>query len=508
LIIRYQDLALNNPGAEQRQLILDTVRLMMTPCLYAALTTIAGFGSLLLCDLLPVKAFGWMMIAGIIVSMGITFLLFPAALMLVHKKYPRARRAKRRSRYSLTSFLAGFTGTYGKTILVSSGIIFGISLFGISRLVVENSFINYFKDTTEIYQGLKVIDQKLGGTSPLDVIIEVDEPETSSQVPAPGTNAKGEGEFEEFDEFKSAKDDERYWFTADKMARITRIHDYLDSLPETGKVVSLATMLKIAEDFNKGQPLDNFQLALLYGELPDKFRTMVLKPYVSVGHNQVRFAIRVRDSDQSLRRDELLKKIKYDLIHKLGLREDHVHLTGLLVLYNNMLQSLFESQILTLGVVVIALMGMFLILFRSFKITLIAITPNLLAIGAVLGVIGWLNIPLDMMTITIAAISMGIAVDNTIHYIYRFRQEFNVEHNYVRTVFNCHGSIGYAMYYTSVTIIIGFSILALSNFLPTIYFGLLTGLAMLVALIASLTLLPQLLIVFKPFGPEIEVHQN
>ena len=508
LIVRYQDLALNNPGAEQRQLILDTVRLMMTPCLYAALTTIAGFGSLLLCDLLPVKAFGWMMIAGIIVSMGITFLLFPAALMLVHKKYPRTRRAKRRSRYSLTSFLAGFTGTYGKTILVSSGIIFGISLFGISRLVVENSFINYFKDTTEIYQGLKVIDQKLGGTSPLDVIIEVDEPEPSSQVPAPGINAKGEGEFEEFDEFKNAKDDERYWFTADKMARITRIHDYLDSLPESGKVVSLATMLKIAEDFNNGQPLDNFQLALLYGELPDKFKTMVLKPYVSVEHNQVRFAIRVRDSDQSLRRDELLKKIKYDLIHKLGLREDHVHLTGLLVLYNNMLQSLFESQILTLGVVVIALMGMFLILFRSFKIALIAITPNLLAIGAVLGVIGWLNIPLDMMTITIAAISMGIAVDNTIHYIYRFRQEFKVEHNYVRTVFNCHGSIGYAMYYTSVTIIIGFSILALSNFLPTIYFGLLTGLAMLVALIASLTLLPQLLIVFRPFGPEIEVHQN
>ena len=514
LIVRYRDLAFHNPGAEQRQLILETVRLMVTPCLYAALTTIAGFGSLLLCDLLPVKTFGWMMIAGIIVSLGVTFLLFPAGLMVVQKKPSRVRRARRRSRYSLTSFLAGFTGTHGKTILVASAIIFAISLLGISRLVVENSFIDYFKDTTEIYQGLKVIDQKLGGTSPLDVIIEIDEPEASSQVPAPGIDAKSDDEFEEFEKFdefdesESAEDDGRYWFTADKMARITKIHDYLDSLPETGKVLSLATMLKITEDFNNGRPLDNFQLALLYGELPDKFKTMVLKPYVSVEHNQVRYAIRVRDSDESLRRDELLKKIKYDLINKLGLREDHVHLTGLLVLYNNMLQSLFESQILTLGVVVVALMGMFLILFRSFKIALIAMTPNLLAIGAVLGVIGWLNIPLDMMTITIAAISMGIAVDNTIHYIYRFRQEFNVEHNYVKTIFNCHGSIGYAMYYTSVTIIIGFSILALSNFLPSIYFGLLTGLAMLIALIASLTLLPQLLIVFRPFGPEIKVHQN
>jgi predicted RND superfamily exporter protein len=223
-----------------------------------------------------------------------------------------------------------------------------------------------------------------------------------------------------------------------------------------------------------------------------------------VEHNQLRYAIRVKDSEESLRRNELVKKIKYDLINKLNLREDNVHLTGLLVLYNNMLQSLFESQILTLGVVVIALMGMFLILFRSLKIALIAITPNLLAIGAVLGVIGWLNIPLDMMTITIAAISMGIAVDNTIHYIYRFRQEFDAEHNYVKTMFRCHTSIGFAIYYTSVTIIIGFSILALSNFLPTIYFGLLTGLAMLIALIGSLTLLPQLLIVFKPFGAEVQ----
>jgi uncharacterized protein len=507
LIVRYRDLAFHNPGAEQRKLILDTVRLMVTPCLYAAMTTIAGFGSLLLCDLLPVKTFGWMMIAGIIVSLGVTFLLFPAGLMVVHKRPSRIRQAKRKSRYSLTTFLAGFTGAHGTLILVSSAVIFVIGLLGISRLVVENSFIDYFKETTEIYQGLKVIDQKLGGTSPLDVIIEIDEPGTSSQVPASGIDTNSDDEFEEFDEFKNTGDDERYWFTADKMARITIIHDYLDSLPETGKVMSLATMLKVAEDLNNGQPLDNFQLALLYGELPESFKKFVLKPYVSVEHNQLRFAIRVKDSEESLRRDELVKKIKYDLINTLGLKEDHVHLTGLLVLYNNMLQSLFESQILTLGVVVVALMGMFLILFRSFKIALIAIAPNLMAVCIVLGVIGWLNIPLDMMTITIAAISMGIAVDNTIHYIYRFKEEFPAEHNYVKTVFNCHGSIGYAIYYTSITIIIGFSILALSNFLPSIYFGLLTGLAMLIALIASLTLLPQLLIIFRPFGPEERNHQ-
>ena len=499
LIVRYRGLALNQPDAEHRELISDTIRLMVTPCLFAALTTMAGFGSLLLCNILPVRTFGWMMIAGIVVSLLVTFLLFPAGLMLVRKKIPKTRR---KSKYSLTSFLAGFTENHGTMILVLSGAIFIISAVGISRLVVENSFIDYFKETTEIYQGMKVIDQNLGGTTPLDVIVEIEATDISAQASKSEEVATGDGEFDEFDEFEKNEDDGKYWFTSDRMALVKKIHDYLESVPEIGKVLSLGTMLKIAEKLNHGKPLDNFQLALLYGELPERFREMVLKPYVSVKHNQLRFSVRVKDSEKSLQRDALLKKIRHDLISKLGLKEENVHLAGLLVLYNNMLQSLFETQILTLGVAVLALMGMFLILFKSLKIALIAIAPNLLAIGAVLGFMGWVNIPLDMMTITIAAISIGIAVDNTIHYIYRFKNEFTGYRDYTKTMHHCHGSIGYAMYYTSVTIIIGFSILALSNFLPTIYFGLLTGLAMLIALLAALTLLPQLLIVFKPFGPE------
>ena len=500
LIVRYRELHFNNPETEQRKLILDAVSLMLKPCLYAALTTIAGFGSLLLCDILPVITFGWMMSAGITVSLILTFLLFPAMLMLMKKGTPQARR---NTRFSLTSFLGKFTEAHGRMILVISCITLIISAIGISRLAVENSFIDYFKNTTEIYQGMKVIDQNLGGTTPLDVIIELDEPEALAQKVAPETDAQNGDEFDEFDEFDEAQDKDKYWFTSDKMAQVKKIHDYLDGLPETGKVLSLETIMKIAEKLNNGKPLDNFALALLYSKIPDKFKGTVLKPYVSVEHNEVRFSIRVRDSEKSLKRDKLLKKIRHDLISKLGLKEEHVHLTGMLVLYNNMLQSLFSSQILTLGVVVLALMSMFLILFRSLKIALIAIFPNLLSIGVVLGVMGWLSIPLDMMTITIAAISVGIAVDNTIHYIHRFKHEFEVGRNYIKTVHRCHGTIGHAMYYTSVTIIIGFSILVLSNFIPSIYFGLLTGLAMLIALIAALTLLPQLLVVFKPFGPEV-----
>jgi predicted RND superfamily exporter protein len=505
LIVRYRELHFNNPEAEQRKLILDTVCLMLKPCLYAGLTTIAGFGSLLLCDILPVITFGWMMSAGITVSLAVTFLLFPAMLMLMRKGTPQARQ---NSHFSLTSFLARFTQAHGVMILAIGCITLIVSAIGISKLEVENSFIDYFKDTTEIYQGMKVIDQNLGGTTPLDVIVELEKPETLPQKVAPETDTQNDDEFEEFAEFDEAQDDEKYWFTSDKMAQVKKIHDYLDSLPETGKVLSLETIIKIAEKLNNGKPLDNFALALLYSKIPDKSKSMLLKPYVSVEHNEVRFSIRVRDSEKSLKRDTLLKKIQHDLISKLGLKKEHVHLTGMLVLYNNMLQSLFSSQILTLGVVILALMSMFLILFRSLKIALIAIFPNLLSIGAVLGVMGWLNIPLDMMTITIAAISVGIAVDDTIHYIHRFKHEFRVDRNYIKTVYRCHGTIGHAMYYTSVTIIIGFSILVLSNFIPSIYFGLLTGLAMLIALIAALTLLPQLLVIFKPFGPEVGGNQQ
>ena len=505
LIVRYRELLQKNPEAEKRKLILDTVSFMMRPCLYAALTTIAGFGSLLFCDILPVITFGWMMIAGITVSLILTFLFFPSVLMLIGKGTPHAGRG---THFSLTPFFARFTEAHGIMILVISCIVFLISAVGISRLVVENSFIDYFKDTTEIYQGMKVIDQNLGGTTPLDVIIDLDKPEASTQMVASGTDTEDGDEFDEFDEFDRAEEEDKYWFTSDKMALVVKIHDYLDSLPETGKVLSLGTMMKIAEKISKGKQLDNFELAVLYNEIPDKFKSMVLTPYVSVEHNQVRFSIRVRDSEKSLKRNKLLKKIRKELVSKLGLKKDHVHLTGMLVLYNNMLQSLFSSQILTLGIVVVALMCMFLILFGSLKIALIAIAPNLLSIGVVLGVMGWLNIPLDMMTITIAAISIGIAVDNTIHYIHRFRHEIKTDQNYLKTVHRCHGSIGYAMYYTSITIIIGFSILALSNFIPSVYFGLLTGLAMLIALVAALTLLPQLLVVFKPFGPEAEDSQS
>ncbi|MCH7918456.1 MAG: MMPL family transporter [Planctomycetes bacterium] len=505
LIVYYRELQIEHPAWQPDRLVSETLRHKLRPCVYATLTTIAGFGSLVFCDILPVITFGWMMIAGLVVSLIVTFWLFPAILMMMPKP---ARPPQTTHWFPITDALAKITAKRGIAILILSTLALFISALGIARLRVENSFIDYFKKTTEIYQGMRVIDQSLGGTTPLEVTVDL----AASPLPSPSDTPlvadieeDGPDEFDEFAEFADLEEEEvdkaTYWFTPEKMKRVKEIHAYLDSLPETGKVLSLATTLHILESLNQGETLDTFDMALLIKEAPESLKDMLIRPYVSIKDDQVRFSIRIRDSDKNLRRNALLKKIKADLTDQLGLPADRIRLTGMLVLYNNMLQSLFRSQVLTLGMTVVALMVMFLILFRSLKIALVAIGPNLLSVAMVLGVMGWLDIPLDMMTITIAAISVGIAVDDTIHYIHRFKEEFAKDRNYINAMHRCHSSIGHAMYYTSVTIMIGFSILTLSNFIPSIYFGLLTGLAMFIALIAALTLLPQLLIMTQPFGP-------
>jgi uncharacterized protein len=580
LIVRYRELLVRNPEWSQQYLVKETVVSKFIPCLYTTLTTVAGFSSLLVCDILPVITFGWMMSVGLVVSLIITFFLFPAILLL----FPKGKLGGHREFGRVfTRFLANVTHNYTKTVFISTGILIVITAFGISRLTVENSFIDYFRESTEIYQGMKVIDQDMGGTTPLDILVnfqEVKDTSLSNQgaiaetkvidqdivsttpldvvvdfnerkdIPFSNQDAIADtkvidqdwrrfyylfnilsttpldvvvdykniketplsievtttesdedfDEFDEFEEFDEMDNSDKYWFTSDKMALITKVHNYLESLPEIGKVLSLGTMLKLAEEFTEGKPLDDFQLALLYTQLPDEFKDMVLTPYVSIPDNQARLTVRIKDSLKGLKRDSLLKMIQSDMKNQLGLQENQVHLAGIMVLYNNMLQSLFSSQILTIGFVVIALMVMFMILFRSVKISLIAIIPNVLSSVAVLGVMGLAGLPLDMMTITIAAISIGIAVDDTIHYIHRFRDEYEADRDYISTMHRCHGSIGNAMYYTSLTIIAGFSILVFSNFIPTILFGLLTGLAMFIAIVTALTLLPLLIIVFKPFG--------
>ncbi len=505
LIVRFRECQVIFPEADNRTLVKETIQSKFVPCLYAVLTTIAGFTSLMLCDIKPVIHFGWMMSVGILLSLGLTFVLFPAGAMLVKK--PKLVSQDRFIQFSMPRFLGRITEAHGTAILIVTLIFTILTIVGVSRLRVENSFIDYFKESTEIYQGMKIIDQKLGGTTPLDVTVQFESFEEDE------SESDESDEFDEFDEFEteddffdseqvvSEDDDRKYWFMDHRLEVIKRVHEYLDNRPETGKVLSLGTVLEIGRRLNDGKSLDSLDMAVLYTKLPEKYKGLILSPFVSFENNEARFTVRINDSMKSLQRNVLLKELRHDLVDQLDLKGTKVHLSGAMILYNNMLQSLFASQIKTLGVVAFALLLMFLVLFRSLKVALIALFPNLLSAGAVLGVMGWLDIPLDMMTITIAAISIGIAVDNTIHYIYRFREEIMIDGDYYGSLHRCHNSIGQAMYYTSMIIVVGFSILMLSNFLPTIYFGLFTGLAMFIALIASLNLLPQLLVWLRPFGP-------
>jgi uncharacterized protein len=506
LMVRYREFAAEQPNSSQHDLIVSTIGNMFRPCAYSGLTTMAGFASLIFCDIRPVINFGYMMVVGVAFSIMVPFLFLPAVLILLPRDRPWARRE---SRWSPTPMLGRFTAAHGSVVIVASLALLVFNVAGIRKLQVENCFINYFKSTTEIHQGMEVLDQQLGGTTPLDVVIDLEQSVPSVASPSHAA-ADTEAVFDQFEEFDTAAQGtkQKYWFTPEKMAQIAAVHDYLDGLPETGKVVSVATLVRMIERANGGKALDSVELALLFNQIPDRLKQMLVTPYVSVENSEVRFAVRVRDSDPSLKRNELLKKIRADLTGKLGFKPEQVHLAGTLVLYDNMIQSLYTSQIATMGSATLFLMGTFIVVFRSLRIALIAIFPNLLAISCVLGVMGWLGIPLDMMTITIAAIGVGLADDDTIHYIHRFKHEIQAEGSYQAALHRSHGSIGHAIYYTTVTLVIGFSILSLSNFVPTIYFGLLTVLAITVALLASLTLLPQLLVAIKPYGKEHKIRQN
>ena len=491
LVIKYKELLIKNQNTTQNNLLLETVISMLKPTFFVVITTIAGFSSLVFSGILPVIDFGWMMSLGLIISSILTFIMFPSFLLLTNKKVA----IQDRSTKSFTQFISSFVQKHPQMIIFISILFIVFSITGTPKLIVENSFIDYFKKDTQIYQGMLSLDKHLGGTTPLDIVLTFKE---NTKEKLANNNIDEDSFDDEFDDDEQKKED--YWFTQSRMETISKVHNYLDSKDAIGKVLSLDTVNKLGKILNNGEHLDSLTLALLYKELPQKYKKILLDPYLNIENNQVRFSTRVIDSKKNLRRNELINSIETDLKEILNPKFEQFEVTNLLVIYNNMLQSLFSSQIKTIGVVVCILFLMFLILFRSFKIAIIAIIANTAPVSVIFGFMGWMNIPLDMMTITIAAISIGIAVDNTIHYLHRFKQEFVLSQNYNISMKNAHKSIGKAMFYTSIIIIIGFSVLTLSSFIPTIYFGLLTVLAMLMAIASDLLLLPAMLILFKPLN--------
>ena len=490
LSTRFLQLKKEFPLKKNTELIYLATSKMFWPIIYTALTTICAFLSLIVSEIKPIIDFGWMMTLGLITSFVITFTLLPTLLNL----FPNNKiNIKQQKNSIITKFLEQISLNNKNQIFIITIIIIGLSIFGINKLEVENSFINYFDKETEIYKGMKLIDEKLGGTTPLEVIIKF--PENNKNEIKENTDDE---DFEDWDE-EGDSNKEKYWFTKDKVDKIKLVHDYLDSLPAVGKVISFSSILEMAKKLNDNKDLDTLEIGVLYSKLPETIKNQIVNPYISIDDNEARINLRIKDSLKDLRRNELIKKINFDLENKLNLKKEEFKLAGVLILFNNLLQSLFKSQILTLGFVMIGILAMFIVLFRNIKLSLIGVVPNFIAAFFILGIIGILEIPLDMMTITIAAITIGIAVDNSIHYIYRFKEEFNNIKDYKKTLKKCHSTVGIAILNTSITIVFGFSILVLSNFIPTIYFGIFTGLAMLLAMVSVLTLLPALIISVKPF---------
>ncbi len=506
LTVKYRELLSVKPEATQQELVLETVTSMATPSFFVVITTISGFSSLVFSQILPVINFGWMMSIGVTLSLVLTFVIFPAVMLMLPKV---ALKVASKAESTFTSHLAGVADRFSKVIIGGAIVMVLFAFSGSFKLFVENSFIDYFKSDSEIYQGMKVIDTELGGTTPLDVILTFKEDQKATvEVKENETETAYDDNLDSFDEeYETATYDEQYWFTEYKMDKVKEVHEYLEKQPEIGKVLSLATMGEVGKVLNNGRKLESLELALLYKELPKEYRKIVLDPYMNIDNNEVRLTMRIIDSQEGLRRDALIKRIKTDVAKILDPEYESFELTNILILYNNMLNSLFNSQIKTLGVVVVILFSMFLVLFRSLKVALVAITVNIIPVSVIFGFMGWFKIPLDIMTITIAAISLGIAVDNTIHYIYRFKEEYGKTGDYLQSMYNGHKSIGTAMFYTSMSIMIGFSVLVLSEFIPTIYFGILTCLAMFMAVVADLLLLPVLLVKYKPLD-KIEIEKT
>ena len=485
---RFLQLKNSFPDLSNFEIISMTSRKMFWPIIYTVLTTICAFLSLIFSGIKPIIDFGWMMTLGLVVSFIITFTLLPTLISFVSNNNIKI---KENSDSKITSFFGRISINNKNSIFIITVLVIVLSIIGISRLEDENSFINYFNKNTEIYKGMKLIDKNLGGTTPLEVILKFPEKkEVKTEI---------DDEFEDWGDEEN-QDDEKYWFTKDKVDKIQAVHNYLNNLTAVGKVLSLSSIIEVATQLNNNKPLDSLELGVLYSKIPESIKKDIINPYISIKDNEARISLRIIDSQDGLRRNDLINQINYDLENRLKLNKEEFKLAGVLILFNNLLQSLFKSQILTLGLVIIGIFTMFMILFRNIKLSLIGVVPNFIAAFFILGIIGLLGIPLDMMTITIAAITIGIAVDNSIHYIYRFKEEFLKTKDYNKTIKICHSTVGVAILNTSITIVFGFSILVFSKFIPTIYFGVFTGIAMLLAMVSVLTLLPSLILISKPFG--------
>ena len=483
LINSYREFFRKKSSFSQKAIVYLALKERMSPCFFAIFTTIIGFISLVFSDIRPIISLGVMMSASITLSLIFSFWLFGSIMSLLSKKSVNTAFERY---FSLTTLCAKIALNLRarKVVFAISALGLCVGLWGISKLSVENSFIGYFKENTDIYKGMELIDNKLGGTVPLDIIISFKKDKKEPR------NSSLDDEFA--DEFASS-DAAQYWFNERRMSVLKSVNEYLKNKEFIGSVSSLADLLEVGKELNEGRELDALALALIYSSLSGEGRELILTPFVSIENDELHFSVRTLDSDPRLKRAEFLRTLQNELNELVG-ENAQVKISGAMKLYTNMLDSLFSSQINSLGFVLLAFFATFWLIFASLRLAIIAICINILPLICVLGAMGLAGLSLDIMSITIGSISLGIGVDSAIHYIYRYKRELAHFKDSKKAIIASHASIGYALYYTSFAVFIGFGVMISSNFWPTIYFGALTDLVMFFMLASSLILLPSLLL--------------
>ena len=450
----------------------ESLAKIFIPCLYTALTTMVGFLSLLLSNIQPVIDFGKMMALGVVINLLISFIFIPALIGI--------RGMAELSEFSLSKIYYKHLYSNTKKIFKNFGVpliflFLPISIYLSSGLKVENKFIDYFDKSTEIHQGMKFIDSELGGTTPIDIVLTLPEEEI----------------FIDEDDlfFSEGSETTEYWWRQKNMRLLKSIQSDLNQIPELGKDLSIVNGVLLAEKLNDFNEMGDLELAFVKNSLltNDKAKD-VLNSYISPDDRSARITFRIIDSYKDINRNDLLTRIDDYLLSKLKDTDVEYQLSGLGVLYNNLLQSLFGSQITSLSFVFGAIFLMLLILFRSLLTSLVVIFVPLVAVGFVFSFMSLFSIPLDIMTITIASISVGMSVDYAIHIAWRFREEQKISRS--NAEINTINSSGQAVLITAMTVIVGFLVFIFSNFNPTVLFGLLSALAIFVSAALALRLIP------------------
>ena len=450
----------------------ESLAKIFIPCLYTALTTMVGFLSLLFSNIQPVIDFGKMMALGVVINLLISFIFIPALIGI--------RGIAELSEFSLSKIYYKYLYSNTKKIFKNFGVpliflFLPISIYLSSGLKVENKFIDYFDESTEIHQGMKFIDSELGGTTPIDIVLTLPEEEIF---------------IDEDDLFYSeGSETTEYWWRQKNMRLLKSIQSDLNQIPELGKDLSIVNGVLLAEKLNDFNEMGDLELAFVKNSLltNDKAKD-VLNSYISSDDRSARITFRIIDSFKDINRNDLLTRVDDYLVSKLKDTNVEYQLSGLGVLYNNLLQSLFGSQIASLSFVFGAIFLMLLILFRSLLTSLVVIFVPLVAVGFVFSFMSLFSIPLDIMTITIASISVGMSVDYAIHIAWRFREEQKISRS--NAEINTINSSGQAVLITAMTVIVGFLVFIFSNFNPTVLFGLLSALAIFVSAALALRFIP------------------